>query len=273
MKRTLMLLTVLLLALGLAAIAQATTTTTHAEYYWDSSPAISDSDDDSGTGEVSSRVAYPDPPPWDGILGYAAGNDADRIAAKAWYIGASGGMNHSAKASVTGTNVFTAHSSGNYTWDFTIQDGELRIYDWCYGPEMTAKYNIEISLDGTVLWSSSAELFGGMPGYTYTVSGTDMGGTPFGISPNIDNEFGYAYDTYNGSVDLGYFNHGDQISLSCLLEVETGGPGFETGSSAFFGDPGDLGGGGIHGNLVPEPATICLLGLGGLGLLRRRKSA
>jgi hypothetical protein len=99
---------------------------------------------------------------------------------------------------------------------------------------MSAQYNIEILANGTSVWNSAASLVGGKTGYTYTETGTDIGGILFGDDGvNIDSYFGFRYDNYQGSASLGSYAAGDTVTLSYTLSVAVAGPAYETGANAF----------------------------------------
>jgi len=252
---------------------------TSAEYFLDYTPPETATDPDTGSsGTVSSSVSSGDPQDFNGIAASASGNDAGHIAADANYLLASGGMAHSADASVTWSESYTVGSAGNYSWDFNITNGKLTIFDWCSGPIMRAGYEISILVDSSQVWASAFEVAGGMGGTITTQSGTDLGGVYFADDPTWPNIMGYEFSSYSGSLNLGYMNAGDSFDLAYTLNVYVGGPGFETGAEAYFGDPNHLTGGGMDGELkgggttVPEPATMLLLGFGLIGLagLRRK---
>ena len=251
---------------------QAATISTHAGYVITTLPPEEDNDSGS-SGTVYSHVSIWDGQ-WEESSASAVGDTNGNTAAYASYIGLYG-WDYAFGANVEWTNTYTIDTPGAYTWDFSITDGELSIKDWCYGPIMTAHYDIEIFVDGASAWNSSAILSGGMIGYTYMESGTDIGGILFGDDGStIDNYFGYTYDNYEGSIALGSYNSGDTLELMYVLSVGVEGPGYETGASAFFGDPGDLEQGvGIQGslNIVPIPGALWLIGSGFLALVGLRR--
>ncbi len=76
---------------------------------------------------------------------------------------------------------------------------------------------------------------------------------------------GAAFDTWDMLGPIGPISGlGRLVQWDMSPQINT------TGGILFFNTDSDVG---ATFTAVPEPATICLLGLGGLGLLRRRKSA
>lgn len=292
--RTLRLLALILcgtlILLGTAGVASAASVTTHAEYTItppyepdpeDPSPPLppppmTDTDDDTGTsGTIHSEVFAADPwdPSWAIAEAKAAGNVDGKGAATAHYMDAYGNEVWAA-AGVAWSNTYTVSSAGAYTWDFFVENGELSIEDYCYGPSMIAGYYLDIFFDSALIWTSEAYLDGGQAGYTYDVIGTDIGGTFF----DYGSYFGYTFDRYDESLDLGTFAAGDSFEISYELMVGVFGPGYETGAYASIGDPGDLSGGGLYGTLegggdatVPIPGAVWLLGSGLMGLAGFRR--
>ncbi len=249
-------------------------------------PGFSVADDDHGTaGTVQSEVSGSFPESWDYVEASAAGNEDGYIAA---YAGFEKGDTHFYEASsfVSWTETFTTNAygdniSGYYSWDFTIGPGELSLTDYAgagLNSGLKSSYSMQILVNGEEFFTSGATLTGGLVASGFVETGIDIGGNYFAVAPwggNL-NYFGYRYDSYSGSLDLGYHSSGDVIEITYLLGVDVAGPAFEMGAKAFIGDPGNLSGGGFSGSLtgggqtppepVPEPATILLFGAGLVGL-------
>ncbi len=275
------MLSVVLSSLFIVLIAtdplQAATISTDTEATRTYTTPTYDSDSNSGTtGTISSTASVGSIVEWSTSAASAAGNTSAQTAVSAQYLGAVASNEHTANAMVNWSETYSIGSAGAYTWDFSITDGELSIQDDAYGPSMTAQYSIEIFANGTSVWNSAATLEGGKIGYTLTETGTDIGGTFFGGSGGgvLESNFGFTYGSYMGSAALGTYEAGDTLTLSYILSVGVSGPAYETGATAFFGDPGDLAGSpGMQGSLssVPIPGALWLLGSGLLGLFGWRR--
>lgn len=155
---------------------------------------------------------------------------------------------------------------------------------------VTWSFEMETYDESTVVWSSDTAVETGYPGYDYDWELTEAGvwlveqGTqdvPFwysildGIAPadkiGSDWSSGLPIDIY-GMQGLSI----PDISAVLYLGVHVSGMGIAQLSDINFGTMGafDIVGTRIGGNLtvIPEPATVFLLGLGGLVFLRRRRT-
>lgn len=145
-----------------------------------------------------------------------------------------------------------------------IKPGELTLVDFAsisfHHTTISARYRIELSLNGNVVFFAEATLQGGPSGPVLTESGTDLGGT---ANPNVDypnNVFGYRFDPLFTTIALGNLTTSDVVTYT--MEVSVSGPGFETGGYARIGDPFDLTGGGSSiAFAVPEPSVALMLGI------------
>lgn len=152
-----------------------------------------------------------------------------------------------------------------------IKPGELVLSDFAGGvgflTTISARFRIELTVNGATMFFSEAILQGAPGGPTLTESGTDLGGTAF-AHPVFGNDIrGYAFDALLTTIALGNLTTSDVVRYT--MEVSVSGPGFETGGFARVGDPFDLAGGGGSIAFVnaPEPSGALLLGVAGaLGL-------
>jgi len=202
-----------------------------------------------------------------------------------------------AEATWSETYLNTSTTPLGSTLDFTIDGAGLAIADLLVptmppaelfdgtgaaAQPMTASFGIEILLDGSPIWQSSAQLTGTVASHVLTEVGTDIGGTPVSDPTGITYEFG----PYAGSLDLGTWDPGESFTLAYTINVSTWGPAGVSGAAAYIGDVGGLVGqlpsGGMSATVtfarldpvIPEPCSMALL-LSGLAALVgcRRRSA
>ena len=195
-------------------------------------------------------------------------------------------------SSITMTDSYTNSGTGAETlsYGFFLDSIDLAIGDWAgagdsspfYGGEPIVEYGLNIIGNGSTLWTSSATLRGGVISHTLTESGEDLGGTFY--SDFGGNLFGYTFDPYATTLDLGILNPGETMDLLAEMWVSVTTAPFELGGRAGFLDPGSLTG--WNGTAimaqavsppppgVPAPATVLLIGAGVIGLsglkLKRR---
>ena len=87
--------------------------------------------------------------------------------------------------------------SGPNSIDLFIKPGELTIVDFAstvFSHAMTARYRIELSVNGNVVFFSDAALTGGPSGPVLTELGTDLGGTLFFDVDYPQHMRGYLFD-------------------------------------------------------------------------------
>ena len=272
--------------LALAAVAHATPIiTTSAQ----ATPGASDSDGPQTGGALSSSVTTAGGAKRCSFVGSCAFTDADAIASQNETVFGilsalqADGVFFSGGSAITTLSARTTWQdspavSGPTSITLFIKPGELTLIDFAsivFGSATTARYRIELSVNGNVLFFSEALLSGGPGGLTLTESGTDLGGTLV-VDPNyIDSIRGYTFDALLTTIDLGVLSTSDVVRYT--MEVSASGPGFETGAFARVGDPFDLTGNGssIAFGSVPEPSVALLLGAGllGLAVLGRRRPA
>ncbi len=221
------------------------------------SPQLDIIDSDTGSGDIDSEVSFGDQTYWGSpsspkVEAYAraAGTDANYVAATASYLGWRGYNTTATSASVIWKGEKIADFSGEQTWDFNISAGMLGLTD-NFGADSsmldtpTASYDFSILINDEEMFSTGATYKGGLLGLDYTERGTDIGGHYSYDSVNLAYLMSYA--PYSGSIAIGTFSEDATIDITMRLVVEASGFAYETGALAYFGDPGDLSGGGTNG--------------------------
>ncbi len=185
-----------------------------------------------------------------------------------------------ASAVVSDQYMNMSSSPVNISLEYFIDEISLAIGDYA-GAEAgiqgspVVSYSFEIIGNGFLLWYSYAELSGGIISHNLIKSGTELGSTYFLTDPSNQNEFGYSFDQFNNTLDLGTLDPGETYEITAFLEVTVATGPFELGGKAGFFDPESVGfNGTIVETPVPVPAALILLSSGMLGIigLRRRFS-
>jgi len=183
----------------------------------------------------------------------------------------------------------TSGSDQSYILDFHISEGVLKIIDHYMQPSLCIQYTIQILLDYSSIWHSSAMLEGNLDPYFHgyggnlTKSGIDLESGYFRNEdyPGSGGEFGYTFGPFSSSLDLGTYADGESFDLRYYMDVSAAGAGIDTGGLASFGDPLNVTETyGFWGSVtssdqqqpIPEPATMLLLGSGLVGLAGFRRS-
>lgn len=281
----------ILAAALLAQSAGAVTLTTNADLTIDGTTILDDPNSAAG-GAVTSTVIDPSAFSIDfNRDGYARAINIDGVTAvDANALFADGlPLRHvmRAEAVFADTVTNTSGAAQDFFYDFTVFGPVLELGDFAgleTGPqEIRASYLIEIRVDGSAVWSSSATLRGGNVSSTLDQSGVILTSTAIGAPP----VFGFDFDDLSTSVLLGNLADGASLDFEALVEVSVDTPGFEAGGRARIGDPGDVGtaptpglSGVIRaqdsgGSPVPAPGTLLIVATGALllGAARRRRTA
>jgi hypothetical protein len=167
-------------------------------------------------------------------------------------------------------------AAGPTSIELSIEAGELALSDFgsiTFSHATLARYRIELSVNGGVVFSSEAILQGGTGGATLTETGTDLGGSAFFDADYPSNVRGFRFDPFSTTIALGNLSPTDIVTYT--MEVSVSGPKFETGGFARIGDPFDLAGNGSSiAFALPEPRAPLFLGIVGvlgLALLGERR--
>ncbi|MFO7774686.1 MAG: PEP-CTERM sorting domain-containing protein, partial [Candidatus Hydrogenedentota bacterium] len=147
------------------------------------------------------------------------------------------------------------------------------------GSEEEAGYEIDIELDGSSVWNSQAVgIYDGTDGIAI-----DDGFTlaQWGTGIPLESQGGgvWNFEDYEDTVNLGVIGAGDSFTLNYTMNTYVSGSNGPSGMSAQIGDPFNINADdpmqrpGVSNSVrvVPEPATITLLGLGLLGAATRRR--
>jgi len=201
----------------------------------------------------------------------------------------SDGGEYTMEAKATWSDTITNTSGGplSYDYGFSLTPARLTIYDWVNGPTMLAAYEVRILLNGSAIFESTAELEGLRAGITLSETGTDLGGTSFGLDSSgvpAGNVFGYDFGSYSDTLSLGSLADGASLIISYEIIARVFAPGFESGAGAYIGDPNDPGSTpGFSGAIttsdigqplmapLPAPFALTAVGLGLLALGRRMR--
>jgi hypothetical protein len=150
-----------------------------------------------------------------------------------------------AEAISLGTYFTFGFSTTGDPWDLD----QIQIRTYIQNDPTTAQFELQYSTDGSTWTSLGAQTLVADPGYnTWDASSVDN-------VTDIDFRLAALLDSA-----------GSYLSAGVVAEGPEGSEG------AFWQAPGDSDDLIVTGTLVPEPASMALLGLGGLALIRRRRN-
>ena len=180
------------------------------------------------------------------------------------------------------SGALSANAMASQTTDWLVKSGTLSI-----GTEVSVA--IEVIFHGQLgaalsnEWASANASLKLGENQLYEASGTggynNVVTSGMWVGDFTDTGYWHVLDT----VDTVYFNAmvGETISLTLSLSTEASGLGYESGATADFSNSGSYAFAGaedpdtgaaldVQFEMIPEPATLLLLGLGGI-VLRKRK--
>ena len=202
----------------------------------------------------------------------------------------SGIDNNLLEANAKFTEQFTNNSTVDWKFDYGYSLGNptLMIADYAgmsylNEPHTNAYFDFEVTIDfgggASTVISSNALLEGGIIDHNLTTGGTDpLTGFYFENDPDFPNVFGYDFTGFSGGLSS-LARPGQTVKITSSITVGLQTPGFETGGSAWIGDPYNVGldPGMLSGDLiitpVPEMETWAMMvaGMGFLGWRLRKK--
>lgn len=139
------------------------------------------------------------------------------------------------------TVTHTGAQPAEYVYEFHVNPAHLALKDQsASGPgNDSASYEMEVRLNGNVVFQSSASLSGPANNPQLTKSGTDFGSTFFD-EPSA-HTYGYDFQAYDGLLSLGTYLPGQSLTVEVVLRVSNSIVVDGMGAYAGIGDPLDLG--------------------------------
>jgi len=129
-----------------------------------------------------------------------------------------------------------------YSYIFFVVPPKLTLFDNAPTVESatSCRWQIEVRLNGNILFQSEAELSGGGHGHELVTSGTPFGHRFFTDGAGL--RTGYDFGAFESSLPLGIYNPGQSLTVETILRASsrTVEPG--RGARAEIGDPLDLDG-------------------------------